>query len=133
MKKELVIKIDKEDIENKILELKDEWEETHYVHYGESEIFGDPYITKEEYDENIDQFLAEFRKAISDPDILIKDFPKKKNGTFNRRNMKVLSRCRNCVAIHEWHNTWIYKTIKLKAWDDTTLVVSFVEEVDTPA
>lgn len=87
MKKELVIKIDKEDIENKILELKDEWEENHYVHYGESEIFGDPYITKEEYDENIDQFLAEFRKARSDPDILIKDFPKKKNFSFVKYNI----------------------------------------------
>lgn len=133
MKKELTIVINKEEIEKQILALKDEWSEHKYVHYGESQEWDDPYLTKEEYEKYVDTFLADFRKSVADPDDLITDFPKKKNGTFNRRNSKELASCGNCIAIHEWHNTWIYKVIKLRAADDTTLHVFFTEEVDTPA
>lgn len=133
MKKELTIVINKEEIEKQILALKDEWSENTYVHYGESQEWDDPYLTKEEYEKYVDEFLADFRKSIVNPDKLIADFSKKKNGTFNKRNSKKLVSCGNCIAIHEWHNTWIYKVIKLRAADDTTLHVFFTEEVDTPA
>ena len=133
MKKELTIVINKEEIEKQILALKDAWSENTYVYYGESQAWDDPYLTKEEYEKYVDEFLADFRKSVADPDDLIAGFPKKKNGTFNRRNSKELTSCGNCIAIHEWHNTWIYKIIKLRAADDTTLHVFFTEEVDTPA
>ena len=133
MSKELKLVIDIERIEKEILLLKDEFEEEMYVTYGKSQEFGDKTLTIDEYNNNVDVFLSDFRKSITNIDSIIERFPKKKNGTFNRRNIRELASCDNCVAIHEWHNTWIYKVVKAYALDDTTIKVVLDEKVDTPA
>jgi hypothetical protein len=133
MKNNLKLVINIEKIESDILVLKDKAEEGVYVNYGESQEFGDATLTVEEYNKNVDEFLEDFRNAVKDLNKIIENFPKKKNGTFNGRNVRELASCNNCIAIHEWHNTWIYKIVKVYADDDTTLKVVFDEKVDTPA
>lgn len=131
--KNLKIIMDKESIERNILSLKEVFEENLYVKYGESAEFGDDYLTKEEYNKNVDEFLKDFRNSVVDVNKIIENFPKKKDGTFNKRNVRELASCNNCIAIHEWHNTWIYKVVKVYAENDTTLRVILYEKVDTPA
>lgn len=133
MSKELRLIVDVEGIEKEILSLKDKFEEERYVTYGESQEFGDKTLTIDEYNNNIDVFLNDFKSSITNIDRIIENFPKKKNGTFNKRNVRELASCNNCVAIHEWHNTWIYQVVKVYAFDDTTLKVVLYEKVDTPA
>lgn len=133
MNKTLKLIIDIEGIEKQILLLKDNFEEGRYVAYGESQEFDDKTLTVHEYNNNVDAFLSDFRRSIVNIDSIIENFPKKKNGTFNRRNIKELASCNNCIAIHEWHNTWIYQAVKVYALDDTTLKVVLYEKVDTPA
>lgn len=128
----LNLNIDISDIEHKILNLKTEYEDFLYVPYGKSLEFGDKALNEEEYNENIETFLNEFREAAKNPNKIIDDFPKKKNGTFNRKNVVYLAECKNCVAIHEWHNTWIYYAVKVKARNDTILDVTFEKITDTP-
>ena len=133
MSKALKLIISPETIEKSIIELKNKFEEGVYVSYGKSQEFGDPSLTKDEYNKNVDEFLSDFKRSITNIDSIISNFPKKKNGTFNRRNVKVLASCNNCIAIHEWHNMWIYQVVKVYAIDDTTLKVVLYETVDTPA
>lgn len=133
MSKELNLIINPETIEKSIIELKNKFEEGVYVSYGKSQEFGDASLTKDEYDKNVDDFLSDFKRSITNIDSIISNFPKKKNGTFNRRNVRELASCNNCIAIHEWHNTWIYQVVKVYAIDDTTLKVVLYEKVDTPA
>lgn len=133
MNKDLKLIINVEGIEKEILSLKDKAEEGLYVNYGESQEFGDKALTIEEYKNNVDIFLNDFRKSVVNIERIIEEFPKKKNGTFNKRNIRELASCNNCIAIHEWHNTWIYKAVKVYAFDDTTLKVILYEKVDTPA
>lgn len=130
---ELTIKCNKEYIENEIKDLLNEFEPDRYNRYGESPEFGDKCLTEEEYKANVESFLEDFRKATDNLQRIIDNFPKKKNGTFNRRNVVELASCDNCQYICEWHNTWIYYTVKVNAFDDYTLKVSFYEKVDTPA
>lgn len=121
-----------EAIEKSILSLKDRFD-NYFVPYGKSLEWGDAPLTKEEYDANVDTFLEDFRRATVNLNAIVDSFPKKKNGTFNRRNVVYLAECDNCQCIHEWHNTWIYQTVKVSAVDDTTLEIVTYEKVDTPA
>lgn len=130
---ELNILINKESIEQEILALKTNFEPEVYVSYGKSLEWDDKPLSEEEYKNNIDKFLNDFKSSVKNLDSIISQFPKKKNGTFNRRAVIYLAECENCIGIHEWHNTWIYQTIKVYAIDDTTLKVSMYEKVDTPA
>lgn len=131
--KNLKIVIDAEDIEKNILSLKEKFEENLYSNYGESEEFGNEYLTKEEYHKNVDKFLKDFRNSIVDVNEIVENFPKKKDGTFNKRNVRELARCNNCIAIQDWNNTWIYEIVKVYAENDTTLKVVLYKKVDTPA
>lgn len=129
----LTINIDKLDIENQINALINEFEPDRYNKYGESPEFGDKYLNEDEYKANVESFLEDFRKATNNLQRIIDNFPKKKNGTFNRRNVVELASCDNCQYICEWHNTWIYYVVKVSARNDYTLDVSFYKKVDTPA
>ncbi|MBQ8218279.1 MAG: hypothetical protein IJZ79_03145 [Bacilli bacterium] len=130
--KNLTIIANVEQIENNILNLKDKFE-PYYVKYGESLEWNNTPFTKEEYDKNVDVFLEDFKKSVVNLNSIIESFPKKKNGTFNRRNVIYLAECENCICIHEWHNTWIYQTVKVSAISDTELEIVLYEKVDTPA
>ncbi len=129
----LTINIDIDGITKSILALKNEFEEDVYNRYGESPEWDNDTFTKEEYEANVDEFLNDFNKSVENLSSIIDNFPKKKNGTFNRKNIMILAECKNCVAIHEWHNIWIYYVVKVTAIDDHTLYVSLYKKVDTPA
>lgn len=121
-------------IMKELAELQNDFESARYSHYGESFEFNDPYLTEEEVKRNATDFCSEVKSALEEAKLkaIISSWPRKKNGTFNRRNVKEIATCGNCIAIHEWHNTWIYQVLKVSARDDTTLVVTLHEKVDTP-
>lgn len=136
-KREFTISADLELILKIIEEMRKDYEDERYVWYGTSPEFGDEdfkYVTKEEFNRNIDKFKEETLSIINEMYLkgLVETFPRKKNGTFNRRNVRELAECSNCEAIHEWHNTWIYYILHLGALDDTRLLLTLVKKTDTP-
>lgn len=136
-KKEFSISVFEDDIIAKIEELKSEYEENEFVTYGTSPEFLDnnfKYITAEEYTANVDKFLSAFKSYLNEDFLksMIEQFPKKKNGSFNRKNVVELTSCNNCIVIHEWHNTWIYYVIKVSAFRDYALSMTLFEKTDTP-
>lgn len=136
-KKEFMITVDIDSIISNINNMKDEYENERYVWYGTSPEFGEDgfkYISQKEFENNLDKFTEDFLSYITEEKLknIIISFPRKKNGTFNRRNVRELASCENCIVIHEWHNTWIYYVIKVAAWNDTTLKVELFKKTDTP-
>lgn len=136
-KREFKITVAIEYITNEIEALKSKYEDKRYVRYGTSPEFHEKdftYINKEEYIDNIEKFKCEFMEHTAEDALkkIIEDFPRKKNGTFNRRNTKLLAECSNCEVIHEWHNTWIYQVIKVVADSDIELRIVMYREIDTP-
>lgn len=121
-------------IEAAILNTKNNFEDGMYWHYYESAELSstDKPLTKEEYMSNVDQFLADYKTSIVDTQKIIDEFPRKKNGSFNRKNVQILASCDNSIYICEWHNTWIYYQVVVKASDDYTLNVFLREYTDTP-
>ena len=131
------IVVNEDSIVNSIRNMKSDFEENWYVWYGSSPEFGEDnseYITKQEFEKNINQFLNTFMSYITEFGLkdIIARFPRKKNGTFNRRNLVELASCNNCIVIHEWHNTWIYYVVKVVSWDDCTLNIELHKKTDTP-
>lgn len=136
-KKEFMVVVDTDSIINSIRNMKNDYGDEEYVWYGTSPEFGEDdfeYISKQEFNDNVDKFMEDFLSYTTEEKLkdIISTFPRKKNGTFNRRNVKELASCENCIVIHEWHNTWIYYVIKVAAWDDTTLKVELFKKTDTP-
>lgn len=136
-KKNLKITVDLDSIKNCIENMRDDYEDEQYVWYGTSPEFGEEdfkYINSEEFGTNINKFMSAFLSHVTEDTLkkIISTFPRKKNGTFNRRNVEELASCDNCIVIHEWHNTWIYYVIKVVAWDDTTLKIELFKKTDTP-
>lgn len=136
-KKEFGISASEESILSSIRYLKDEYEQDEFVRYGTSPEFGDEdftYIGETEYNNNVDKFEEEAAKYLTEEAMqeIIKNWPRKKNGTFNRRKVKELVDCANCLVIHEWHNTWIYYLVKVVAIDDYHLKLELYEKTDTP-
>lgn len=136
-KKEFMIVADIDSIIGSINNMKADYEDEQYVWYGTSPEFGEgnfKYINEQEFNNNVNKFMEEFLSYITEEELknIIATFPRKKNGTFNRRNVRELASCENCIVIHEWHNTWIYYVIKVAAWDDTTLKVELFKKTDTP-
>lgn len=136
-KKEFMVVVDTDSIIGSINNMKTDYEDEQYVWYGTSPEFGEEnfkYINEQEFNNNVNKFMEEFLSYITEEELknIIATFPRKKNGTFNRRNVRELASCENCIVIHEWHNTWIYYVIKVAAWDDTTLKVELFKKTDTP-
>lgn len=136
-KKEFMITVDIDSIISSINNMKTDYEDEQYVWYGTSPEFGEEsfkYINEQEFNNNVNKFMEEFLPYTTEEELknIISTFPRKKNGTFNRRNVRELASCENCIVIHEWHNTWIYYVIKVAAWDDTTLKVELFKKTDTP-
>lgn len=136
-KREFKIIVDIDLISSSIKNMKGNYEDEQYVWYGTSPEFGEDefkYISKEEFNDNVNKFMEDFLSYTTEDELknIILSFPRKKNGTFNRRNVTELTSCGNCIVIHEWHNTWIYYVIKVVAWNDTTLKVELFKKADTP-
>lgn len=136
-KKEFMVVVDTDSIINSIRNMKNDYGDEEHVWHGTSPEFGEEnfkYISKQEFNDNVDKFMEDFLSYTTEEKLknIISTFPRKKNGTFNRRNVRELASCENCIVIHEWHNTWIYYVIKVAAWDDTTLKVELFKKTDTP-
>ena len=131
------IVVNEDSIVNSIRDMNIDFDEKRYVWYGTSPEFGEDnfkYITQEEFKKNVNHFLNTFMSYITENGLkdIIAQFPRKKNGSFNRRKIKELASCNNCIVIHEWHNTWIYYVVKVVSWDDHTLKIELHEKTDTP-
>lgn len=101
--------------------------------YGYME--GDPTMTQEEYEKNKDSYIADIRSLddVARLTKVVENWPKKKNGLLNRKNVKYLVESPICQYICEWHNTWIYHTVKAVASTDDYIDIVAYEKVDTPA
>ena len=111
----------------------DEYEKDLFFAYGESPEMGDAALTEEQFNKNRDDFIAEIKELDEDRlRAIVTSWPRKKNGTFNRKNVKYLCENNNTRYICEWHNTWIYDTVKVTADSDRELSVSFYTKTDTP-
>ena len=112
----------------------DKYEKDTFFAYGDSPEMGDPALTEEQFNKNRDEFIAEIRELESEDRLrsIVEFWPRKKNGTFNRKNVKYLCENGNTRYICEWHNTWIYDTVKVVADSDRELSVSFYTKTDTP-
>lgn len=119
------IQANKDNILKEAASLKSGFEPDMYVAYGDSQEHDDPCLTKEQFEQNANDFYAKVNDCLNEEVLsnIIKNWPRKKNGTFNRRNMQELAECNNCIYICEWHNTWIYQVLKVNALDDNTLQV----------
>lgn len=135
-KKEFSIEVNVDNILKEIENLKLEFETDSFVNYGEIPEYDDiDCLSKDKYLENIENFKKTFLEKMNE-DFLIeimKNWNRKKNGTFHRRNVKELVSCNNCIFITEWHNTWIYHVIKVVAVDDYNLKIELCKKTDTPA
>ena len=131
-RKKFTVIFEKEGILKSLEELRESYQKDHYVEAGMIPEAG-KYLSKEEYEKNYDGMI-EYVSSIDEESVkdILKEFPKKKNGWLNLRNVKYLYCCNNSEYICEWHNTWIYQTLKAKARDDMILEISLYEITDTP-
>lgn len=134
-KSSIYVKVDVDNLKKKFESELDEFTEDFFVRYGDNPEMDDNKLTKEEYLENVDKSVA-YMSRLEDPKFferLVKDFPRNKSGVLNKRAVKYIYSSNNCEYISEWHNTWIYNTVKLVATSDDTLQVQFYRKTDTPA
>lgn len=111
----------------------DKYEKDTFFAYEESPEMGDVALTEEQFNKNRDDFIAKIKELDEDRlRAIVRSWPRKKNGTFNRKNVKYLCENGNTRYICEWHNTWIYDTVKVTADSDRELSVSFYTKTDTP-
>ena len=124
----------KERILEQIKEERNRYEENCYQYYYTvgSE---DGYLTKEQYNENLDIIENKLEELLKPTKIIeiIESAKKKKNGTLYKNRKAYEYGCNNTVFITEWHNTWIYNALKIKSESDLFLRLTYVEVTDTPA
>jgi len=123
-KNELSIDYDFSKILKALDELKEDYEEDEFVELGYRE-FDDLsriYLTQSEYIENIDKVIAKVNKLQNVNMVdFISTFPKKKNGTFNRKSKIVVIDCDNSYFNGDYCGRWDYRSLKIIAIDDTHL------------
>lgn len=110
------------------------YEPESFVKYGNIPEYGDPYMTETEYLLAVNDYIESI-KALDNKDKLksmVEKWPKKKNGYLNGRNVDYLCESDVCRYICEWHNTWIYDTVKAVARDEKTIEIISYEKTDTP-
>jgi len=132
-KKEFRVVCDKERILKSIQSDREEFEDNYYQRcytVGHD----DGYLTEDEFNENLDEMVEEL-EAVTTEEFMsnaIDKAQKKKNGTFYKNRIFREVGCDNTVYITEWHNTWIYNTLSIKAIDDYTLEIRYEKKTDTP-
>lgn len=133
---EFHFRVDQEAIQKRIDEQRTHFVEGDFVRYEDGEDFSDfkGYLTAEQYQANLDDFQKEFEKMLT-PEFqhwAIDNAPRKKNGTFYKGRVVKRVGCDNCIFIQEWHNTWLYDALTVKAVDDYTLELTIGSITDTP-
>ena len=129
-KKTLQYICDGEKIIKELDSLKETFEDNTYVRYYATE----GYLTKDEFDKNIDELISVVEK-LSTEEFAIKamnEALKKKNGTFNKTRIYDCYDCDNCIYFTEWNNSWSFHRLKIKAQNDTTLYVYLEKTTSTP-
>lgn len=104
-----------------------------YVEYGNSAEFGDACLTEKQYKKYKSDYIQDI-KSINEATLeaIVQTWPKKKNGWLNLRSVNYICSSNICVYICEWHNTWIYDTVKAVATGDSSIDIVAYERVDTP-
>ncbi len=123
-------KFDKKSLHKAIESMRNEWEDNNFVSYGTDS----PSLNKEQFDKNCDMML-EHLDRMTTPKFqqwCIDNADRKKNGTFYKGRIVSREICDNCVFITEWHNTWIYDALTVKAISDTQLELTLNSITDTP-
>lgn len=95
---------------------------------------GSGYLTKEEFEDNLKEFELEIEKACEESNLeyIVKDMPKKKNGTFYKSRKIVVSQCDNSTFFTEWHNSWNCIELRFSAISDLIVELQVVEKTETP-
>ena len=80
------------------------------------------YNTMEEYNQNVDDFVAKIKNFDNEESLLnaISAFPKKKNGTFKKNQVLSIARLNNSYYSEDEYG-WPCDELRLKPIDDTTL------------
>ena len=83
-KRNLKISVDIDGIKSYIENMRNDYEDEQYVWYGTSPEFGESdfkYVSKEEFDANIDKFMNAFLSHVTEDALkkIISTFPRKKN------------------------------------------------------
>lgn len=114
--------------------LKSEFKDGEFVQYGKIPEMGDPFLTKEEYDANLQSFIQDIEQ-ISENYLktMLNTLPRKKNGMLKKNRIAPICECNNSTYICEWHNTWIYPQVYARVESENEVVVLFRMYTDTPA
>lgn len=133
-KHEFSVICDKEGILSQILRERCKFEENYFQRYYTIG-YEDGYLSNEEYNQNLDKMVQALERMTTEEYMsnIIDVAQKKKNGTLYKGRVADAVDCDNCKFIIEWHNTWIYNQLKVKAVDDKTLEITYSEKADTPA
>lgn len=129
-KREFIVTCDKESIKRELQSDLQDFEENSYVEYYTV----DDYLTQEQYEDNVVAIMKALDEytTIDKMQELILLADKKKNGTFYKRRIASQEACGNCHYFCEWHNSWSYKVLKVKAVSDTELRIVYETVTDTP-
>lgn len=92
------------------------------------------WLSRQVYEQNVEDFLRSLDNQLNDTafEVIIDSLPKKKDGSFKKRSVKILADCQNARYISDWHNTWIYYQLRAKVIDDYVCALELYEIVDTP-
>ncbi len=132
--KDFKVTCDANSIRNAIADMRTKYDEFYYVPYGESHDGENPYINKEDYLKNIDTFEKAFESMIETEHLqqYVDDAKKKKNGMLYKGRIVKRLDCANTHYVTDWHCTWIYEVIKIKAISEDTLKFVCETYTDTP-
>jgi hypothetical protein len=91
-------------------------------------------LTKEQYFEELTSFIASFSEmtTIEYAKDVLNNYPLKKNGTYYKGRIYKRVRFDACYFFQEWHNTWEYETLTIKAISDTEIELTIQRVTDTP-
>lgn len=94
----------------------------------------DGYLGKEEYLKNVEEISETLDDWLKEDSLIgfIEKAQKKKSGTFYKGRVIDTKGSGNCIYFTEWHNTWAYNELKVKAISDTVLKITYVNKNDTP-
>lgn len=129
-----VFEADIDGIKEQIEYEKSQFEDNYYQRYY-TVGYDDGYLTKTEHEENLNNVIHMLEKMTKIEHIneMIDSAKKKKNGTLYKGRIADSYDCDNTVFITEWHNTWIYNRLVVKAINDTMLLLSYEKTTSTPA
>lgn len=131
-KHEFEVKFDKELLVAQARSLRTFEEDTFT---GFEDHWDEPKLTKEEFEANVEDFVAEIERVCTEEyaKIIVDYMPKKKNGTFYKGRKRVITYYGNTIFFQEWHNTWGTYELRFSAVSDLVVELQIVSYNHTPA